>query len=997
MSSLLLKSILENTPQDIVDRYSKLPQLAQNYDFGNLDEDIVVIDTETTGVSLKKDELTQIAAAKLRKGVIEEWFITFVNPGKPIPLDITYLTNIKDEDVASAPTPDIAVQQLVNFVGDCKLVAHNANFDKNFLTKHPSGYPLLNNIWIDSLDLAKIALPRMKSHRLIDLVKAFDAPVSTHRADDDVAATCALYRILLAAVFSMPIELVQKINEISSDTNWQTRYVFSEVYKLKSEDPDVNSLFSLEKLRRKREIVFNNVKKMDAINMVSEESLKNKNIKIIDSTESPVKKITFPTDIEITNAFNVDGVIGKQQEGFETRETQIILSNAVNDAFKQGSNLIAEAGTGVGKSLAYLLPAALLAKRNDITVGIATKTNALLDQLMYKELPGLSEALGGLKFSSLKGFNHYLCLLKVQDVIKEKAQTRLVFNEERNQAAAIAAMLSFIEQSAFDDIDNLKIDYRVLPKNSITTTSHDCLRKKCPFFNNGCFVMGARKSAEYADILVTNHSLLFCDIATDNALLPPIRYWVCDEAHGIEAEARRAFEKRISDKELKNYIYKASGLDTKRNIYKKAERILDVEGIANDNSLFFSLLNKAKSEGEIFKNVVEEFLNELPKLLFFSEQKKSAYDQVEVWINDAVRNSETFSNIKLSAVKLQNSCEKMISTTQDLVIYLQDEDKAGSVQRELAGFVLDLKELYSAIDVIFVNNTEEYVYSAILHKNFDKGENVIIAQPFNVGRILNEDFYTKVKSVIFLSATLSVNGGFSAFENALGLNGDCRANVKSLMLDSDYNFNKNMKVFVVQDIPDPTQSDYLNHLTDLLKDVHLAQDGSVLTLFTNKKEMEKVYPEVRDAVQEKNLRVICQKSGVSIKGLRDDFLKDEKLSLFALKSFWEGFDAPGATLKAVVIPKLPFSKPSDALNRERAYRDDAAWSRYTLPQAVLEVKQAAGRLLRRSDDTGIFIIADSRVAKKGYGKVFLNSLPSNNIEFVKMKDLPEKIVDIEFV
>lgn len=160
--------------------------------------------------SLAHDELTQIAAARVENGEIVDWFVTFVNPGKPIPEDVAHLTDIHDEDVADAPSASEALADLAAFVGDAVVVAHNAEFDRNFTTKHPTGYPLLENTWVDSLDLSRIALPRMKSHRLIDLVKAFGAPRSTHRADEDVAATCALLRILLAAVEAMPTMLLRK-------------------------------------------------------------------------------------------------------------------------------------------------------------------------------------------------------------------------------------------------------------------------------------------------------------------------------------------------------------------------------------------------------------------------------------------------------------------------------------------------------------------------------------------------------------------------------------------------------------------------------------------------------------------------------------------------------------------------------------------------------------------------------------------------------------------
>jgi ATP-dependent DNA helicase DinG len=178
----------------------------------------------------------------------------------------------------------------------------------------------------------------------------------------------------------------------------------------------------------------------------------------------------------------------------------------------------------------------------------------------------------------------------------------------------------------------------------------------------------------------------------------------------------------------------------------------------------------------------------------------------------------------------------------------------------------------------------------------------------------------------------------------------------------------------------------------MLAAVHVANGGSILTLFTNKKEMEDCYAAVNPVVKDADLRLICQKWGVSVKSLRDEFIEDNSVSLFALKSFWEGFDAPGSTLRGVVIPKLPFQKPSDPLSCERAARDDYAWRNYVLPQAVLEVRQAVGRLIRKAEDRGIVVFGDVRLVSKGYGRVFVKSLPTKN---VKIMPVSEIVKDIE--
>lgn len=261
----------------------------------------------------------------------------------------------------------------------------------------------------------------------------------------------------------------------------------------------------------------------------------------------------------------------------------------------------------------------------------------------------------------------------------------------------------------------------------------------------------------------------------------------------------------------------------------------------------------------------------------------------------------------------------------------------------------------------------------------------------NVGSKLDELFYARTHSVVYASATLSVDGSFGAFERAMGLNQGEGTVARELQLDSSYDFDRRMTIYVASDIPEPNDPAYLPALQQLLVATHRAQRGSMLTLFTNRREMEKCFDAVQPELKADDLRVVCQKWGVSVKGLRDEFLTDKHLSLFALKSFWEGFDAPGATLRGVVIPKLPFSKPTDPLSCERAARDDAAWRKYVLPAAVIETKQAAGRLIRTAEDEGVLILADKRLLTKGYGKTFLHSLPSKTIKVLTCAEITAEI------
>lgn len=970
--------ILDGTPEDVITRYENLPDLARRSDFGLLDSNVVVVDTETTGFSFTHDELIQIAAARLEGGEVVDWYVTFVNPGKPIPEEIVHLTDIHEEDVADAPTPSEALAGLVEFAGDALMVAHNVGFDRTFTTRHPEGYPLLENIWIDSLDLSRIALPRLKSHRLIDLVHTFGAPTSTHRADDDVAATCVVYRILLAAVTCMPASLVSEIANMASRSEWQTQFVFEQIADMMNEtsnDDDVKQLFSLHAMRKRRITTLPaRFARKDADDLVAQ--------------------LKFPSSADVETAFSSNGMLGSIYEDYEPRDEQRAMAGAIRDAFEAGENLVVEAGTGVGKSMAYLVPAVLTAKANDIAIGVATKTNSLLDQLVYSELPALAAAFereypqsDPLTWAPLKGMSHYPCLRKIGRLVENGPAMKEVAGQQVSQAPALAALLSYVEQTEFDDMDSLKIDYRALPRYLMTTKSHECLRRKCPYFGKLCFVHGARRRAETADVVVTNHTLLFCDLAADGGLLPTIRHWIVDEAHSAENEARSAFAESVDSEAIARIANRVSASGGSRNVFTRAERSVE-KADGEQLTLFFGLSGKAREAGELFARVADDYNKHVKDLLYFDPTRKSnGYERVDIWINDDVRKTQVFADVRLVVRELVEASDKLIKTSQDLVAYLEGIDEAAVAQREIASVTMELRDMRNAAELIFETGSESYAYQATLNRKKDRQTDVVDALLLDVGDKMNETLFTRTHSIVFASATLSVAGKFDSFENAIGLNRTEFSKTRELQLDSHFDFDNNMIVYVVKDMPEPNDRHYLSALQDMLVKLHRAQNGSMLTLFTNRREMEQCYDVVNPQLKEDDLRLVCQRWGVSVKGLRDDFLADEHLSLFALKSFWEGFDAPGSTLRGVVIPKLPFARPTDPLYCERAARDDRAWWRYVLPQAVIETKQAAGRLIRKADDCGALILADKRLLTKSYGKTFLGSLQSKTVRVCTVDEI----------
>lgn len=1081
--------ILENTPQRVIERYKGLASYAQNHDFGIL-EDVVVIDTETTGFSFNHDELIQIAAARMHAGEIVNWYTTFVNPGQLIPDEITHLTHISQEHVENAPSPAEALQDLVEFVGDLPLIAHNATFDRTFVTKTLEGEPLQKNVWIDSLDLARIVLPRFSSHRLLDLVRAFGGPDSTHRADDDVVSTCLVYRILLAGVATMPSPLVAHIAQMSTIDEWNTVYVFQQladpeapVYSLRKSralavndeieqvrhdafahaehvaretellggipdgdticcsnnnvphivyagqkpsdeivsretiivgiNPDGTPLFesdtfdgSIEAIEVEgyhefnHEDIHSNVSREtllhdDSDNQSNDYSQQNSNAQEQDSifitSKEQSSSLRFATDAEIEAAFAPEGLVGTLYESYEVRQEQIEMSLAVNRALTTSTNLAVEAGTGVGKSMAYLVPLAYAARYNNITVGVATKTNALLDQLVNKELPLLQKALG-ITYAPLKGFTHYLCNRKINRIVEQGPQYVTWKGDQIHQAPALAGLLSFIDQTDFDDMDALKIDFRALPKWQISTKSAECLRRKCPFYGRSCFVHGARDQAQRSDVVVTNHSLLFWDVRYEGELLPPIRFWAVDEAHGAEDEARSALATALASEQIRSLVRRVASEEARHNVFLRAERNTAITSEAKH--LFDALISKACKAGGAYAMAAEEFCLRVKDLLYFDPQsKKSGYEYSELWLNEDIRQSSIFAKVAGCAQALNDTLDALIKASRDIVAYLESLEITTSEQREIALVALELREIQEALGAVFTHQNSNQVYSVRLNRAKDKLNEVFTVQPLDVGALLNETLYQNTYSIVYTSATLSVDKGFESFEQAMGLNQSSESRTNTVQVNSSYDFDTQMRIYIPEDMPEPQDARYLPALQELLTELHLALQGSLLTLFTNRRDMERCFDQVNPVLKEHELRLVCQKWGVSTKGLRDDFLKDEHLSLFALKSFWEGFDAPGATLKGVIIPKLPFGLPTDPLSCERALLDEHAWAHYSLPAAVIETKQAVGRLIRTASDEGIVVLADKRLLTKYYGKKFLNSLPSTNIQVLPKDEIVTRVAE----
>lgn len=944
--------LLPEIPVSTRNAYLSLVTRAEEADFGPLEDGVIVLDTETTGLSFKDCELTEIAAARLEGRTVVERYHTLVNPGQPIPPEVARLTHIRDVDVADAPTPCDAVAGLSDFVGGMPVIAHNATFDRTFIQRVPVGSSV-SDFWIDSLALSRIALPCLTTHRLSDMAAAFGCMGVTHRAMDDVDALCGMWRIILLGLSDLPSGLLSLLAGMHPKVDWSYRPVFSHIAGMGADEP-----FSLRDVRFRLEMEASGgrMPKCDAADATS--SL---------STLSPE---------EVEAAFKPGGVVSSLYEHYERRPDQLRMAQEVASSLATSTHRAIEAGTGVGKSMAYLLPEALFARRNNVTIGIATKTNALADQLVSQELPVLDGALPeGVSFASLKGYEHYLCLhrLELAGVLDLPAQAahdggRSTRTVQSDMLTAMAVSYAYACQVAYGDLDALGIRWRNVPRSMLTVSATECLRTKCPFFPKECFVHGARRRAAESDVVVTNHALLLRNVDMDGKILPPIRHWVVDEAHGFEQEARRQWAREVSGEAVRG-AFETLGTTRTGIIHTLMGEVSSLEG----STLYLRLLTKTSSCASRAAVSLSEFflcLHDLGGLVV-----GGSYETSTLWIDRTVRESGEWQALR----EAYKDAEKHLAELAKDIGEAQEAIAGGSAKLatdlgEAGRFSIELLE---TMRLVMEGTDDSYVYSAELsRKRREMDGERLIAEKLDIGADLAHRWLPEMESVIFTSATMAVGESFDHFDHAVGLDRLPASEHRDVRLGSSFDFRNHMSVVVARDMPQPNDARYLERLEGLLFDVHVAMGGSTLTLFTNRRDMERLHGTLQARLAQEGIDLLCQSRGVSPRRLREQFMAHTSTSLFALRSFWEGFDAGGDTLRCVIIPKLPFASPKDPLVRERELREDRSWWHYSLPEAVITVKQASGRLIRSATDTGVLVLADSRLVSKRYGRQFTSSLPN---------------------
>lgn len=946
MTADALRSLLvPGTDPDIVDAYSKLSTRAGEESFG-FEEEIAFVDIETTGFDPSSDEIIELGAVVAKGPTVIERFSTLVAPGVPVPKEITHLTGIDDEMLKGQPGIQEAMEALAGFVGTRDLVAHNSDFDQRFIGACCKRAGLrLEGGWADSLELARIALPLARSHRLSDLARAFDLGEANHRALADAEATFRLWRVCLCALQELPAEVLTSIATLAPSVRWGLRATLAHVAAGR---PSGGA--DLRELRRARV----------------------KQGKVAELADAREVELAPPDRAAIVCEFDAEGAVGRMYPDYEKRREQLEMTEAVSEAFAEGRHAVIEAGTGVGKSVAYLVPAIRFAADNRIAVGVTTKTNTLMDQLIYSELPRLAEELAcDFSYVALKGYSHYVCLRKLE--------RHLLAASNREEVANGAALLAWVSQSSWGDTDSLNLHWSAGLRSQVVATPQECTKKRCRFFPGLCLLHGQRRRALAANVVVTNHALLFSDVVAEGGILPPIRHWIVDEAHAAEAVARDQMSWVVDHGGLLNTL---RSLAAKRaGPAQMLAEALEPKARGDDADEALERAMSMREAADTAYTVSGSLFGYVKEL----GEGSQAYDREELRITARMRDSAAWSHVARVGRSLARHLSSVLEHGMNLLAIAEEHEKTAADERaELSGMLAHLSHQLAALVAVIEGEDDGLVYSVTIDRRAESFTDRLEARKIDVGDVLADTFYPRMRSVVFTSATMAAGNDFSHFERSVGLDRLEESQVLALRLPSSYDFERQMAAFAVSDAPEPDSPGYHSRLTELLIDLHSAMGGSVLTLFTNRRDLEALYASCIEPLEDRGLRLVAQTRGQSTKRIRDEFVGDKHSSLFATRSFWEGFDAKGDTLRCVVVVRLPFAHLGDPLLEELRERDPGGWwSKHYLPRAVLELKQAAGRLIRSATDEGCLVIVDSRVAGgRSYGSKFLDALPVRSVRVV---------------
>ncbi|MGI6467833.1 MAG: hypothetical protein GXZ09_02590 [Syntrophomonadaceae bacterium] len=665
--------------------------------------------------------------------------------------------------------------------------------------------------------------------------------------------------------------------------------------------------------------------------------------------------------------FQPGGPMEQHIKQYRHRDEQVKMAEAVADAFVNQEFLVAEVGTGVGKSFAYLLPAILWTLESGEKVVISTRTRALQEQLLERDLPDLKPVLEcDYRVAEAKGRENYLCWNQYISILAGK-QT---LDEE--QQHFISAILTWAENTETGDRKELKLPGELMRHWGLLAASRrSCARELCRY-RDKCFHFKMLKRLEKADILIVNHSLLLSDLMVDNSILPEYRYLIIDEAHTFERESFERLAAVFSLEECQDIL---------RMLYSK----------------------EAKHERGYLQYLKGRYPNLMPALNQLSstvyrcgEYLQACFDAIKpvkprdnhaLVLEQQDFDSPWFAELVDQYTGWQQLMNLLIHQCSELKAELSGTDEEMAVNAVLQS----LREGSENAYVVMEESPDRA--NTICWVSFKNGQPAALSSSsIRIGELLHERLFSRLKSLVMVSATLTIEDSFSYFIEKNGLNClDNRERVQTLLQYSPFDYDQQAMLLSLYDMPDPTSADFSRAVAATLKDILQVTQGRTMVLFTSRRELQQASRNLRDWAEEQGICLLVQGEDGEFKALMERFTQAPKTVLMGLETFWEGVDLKGEILQTLVMVRLPFRSPADpfccAGDRYFRLQRRSSFQGFMLPDAAVRFKQGAGRLIRSESDRGLLIVLDARLAKRSYGRVFKNSIPIKRVVTLKRAEL----------
>ncbi len=869
-----------------------------------------------------------------------------------------------------AEWPEIAAR-LRELLGNSRLVTHDA--DRSLAVLAAEGVRL-EQAPLDTAELASILVPALPATDLDTLAEALGATSS----DDDPQRTAAVtltdvFEALLVRIAAYDDVTLERLATHVSEGGWN----FAELF-----EPRIAARFRPGEHPRLMppEIAFLRERaREDALEPTG--SLEPVDPRVVQEVIGP------------------RGTLSEVIAGFERRRQQEEMADAVAEAINLNGQILVEAGTGTGKSLAYLVPAALSATERGETVVLSTNTLALQDQLLRKDVPDLIAALTKadgerqVGVVALKGRANYLCLRKW---FPWERQDSL----EPNEARLKAKILAWLPQTTTGDRAELRLTggeehfWR-----QIAEEEGACDPGACVFHQrNQCFLFRARRAAESAHLVVVNHALLLTDAASSNRILPDYDALVVDEAHHLEDQATAQFTVTLSERNLTEYAEAVAGNDGAALSGVAAGAVAFLMGAAADSAgqkrarLARERLDNALAASASIRSAGRDLFAALEYVQVESGAGNGGAERA-CRVTAATRSAPAWQTVDeawdrlLEGLRSAESALRWFASAVDEVddVAIADLAEAGERQELLLSDLANTIRIGTELAGKFASALDAPEAGRVfwLERQGALDRIVFRSAPLDVSGLLQERLFKKPRAAVLTSATLAVDGHCGYLASRLGI-----PDASSLIVPSPFDYRSSVLLYLTDDTPEPTNPDYRDVLERTLIDVIDATRGRALVLFTSHALLSDMARSITGPLQDRGITVLAQRRDGSPQQLTERLRRETNVAILGTASFWEGVDVAGEALSLLVITRLPFTVPTDPVFAARSEAFEDAFAGYAVPQAVLRFKQGFGRLIRSSRDRGVCAVLDRRILTKRYGATFLQSLPECSVEVGSVLDLP---------